>query len=97
MDLPLSAPGAEAPLSELADAFFLTEGFSHDWLVPCYILEHPAEDMAALPALLDQRTEEEARELCSVLGDCLRTADYWDWTPETLAAALGSYGAYLNA
>ena len=53
--------------------------------------------MAALPALLDQRTEEEARELCGVLGDCLRTADYWDWTPETLAAALGSYGAYLNA
>ena len=97
VDLPLSAPGAEAPLSELADAFFLTEGESHDWLVPCYILEHPAEDMAALPALLDQRTEEEARELCGVLGDCLRTADYWDWTPETLAAALGSYGAYLNA
>ena len=96
-DLPLSAPGAEAPLSELADAFFLTEGESHDWLVPCYILEHPAEDMAALPALLDQRTEEEARELCGVLGDCLRTADYWDWTPETVAAALGSYGAYLNA
>ena len=97
VDLPLSAPGAEAPLSELADAFFLTEGESHDWLVPCYILEHPAEDMAALPALLDQRTEEEARELCGVLGDCLRTADYWDWIPETLAAALGSYGAYLNA
>lgn len=97
VDLPLSAPGAEAPLSELADAFFLTEGESHDWLVPCYILEHPAEDMAALPALLDQRTEEEARELCGVLGDCLRTADYWDWTLETLAAALGSYGAYLNA
>ena len=22
---------------------------------------------------------------------------YWDWTPETLAAALGSYGAYLDA
>ena len=33
---------------------------------------------------------EEARELCGVLGGCLRTADYWDWTPETLAAALGS-------
>ena len=97
VELPLSAPGEEAPLSELVDAFFLTEGWSHDWLVPCYILEHPAEDMAALPALLDQRTEEEARELCGVLGDCLRTADYWDWTPETLAAALGSYGAYLNA
>lgn len=97
LSLPLSAPGAEAPLSELVDAFFLTEGESHVWGVPCYILEHPAEDMAALPALLDQRTDEEARELCGVLGGCLRTADYWDWTPETLAAALGRYGAYLDA
>ena len=96
-DLPLSAPREKAPLPELVDAFFLTEGFSHDWLVPNYILEHPAEDMAALPALLDRRTDEEARELCGVLGGCLRTADYWDWTPETLAAALGRYGAYLDA
>ena len=96
MDLPLSAPGAEAPLSELADAFFLTEGESHDWLVPCYILEHPAEDMAALPALLDQRTEEEARELCGVLGQCQRDSTWDNWTVETLAAALGRYGAYLD-
>lgn len=99
VELPLSAPGAEAPLSELVDAFFLTEGESHDWLVPYYILEHPAEDMAALPALLDQRTEEEARELCGVLGDCCPQGypDAWDWTGETLAAALGRYGAYLDA
>lgn len=27
----------------------------------------------------------------------LRDADYWDWTPETLAETLGSYGAYLDA
>lgn len=96
VSLPLSAAGAEAPLSELVDAFFLTEGWSHDWLVPCYILEHPAEDMAALPALLDQRTEEEARELCGVLGQCLRDSTWDNWTVETLAAALGRYGAYLD-
>ena len=97
VSLPLSAPGAEAPLSELVDAFFLTEGFSHDWLVPYYILEHPAEDMAALPALLDQRTDGEARGLCGVLGDCLREhPDTWVWTMETLTAALGDYGAYLH-
>ena len=66
--------------------------------MPYYILEHPAEDMAALPALLDQRTEEEARELCGALGTCLREhPDTWDWTPETLAAALERYGAYLDA
>ena len=99
VSLPLSAPGAEAPLSELVDAFFLTEGESHIWGVPCYILEHPAEDMAALPALLDQRTDEEARELCGVLGECCPQGypDAWDWTVETLAAALGRYGAYLDA
>ena len=51
--LPLSGSGEEAPLSELVDAFFLTEGVSHDWLLPNYILGRPAEDMAALPALLD--------------------------------------------
>ena len=95
--LPLSGSGEEAPLSELVDAFFLTEGFSHDWLLPNYILDHPAEDMTALPALLDDRTDAEARELCAVLGRCLRDADYWDWTPETLAETLGSYGAYLDA
>lgn len=97
-ELPLSAAGEDAPLSELVDAFFLTAGESHEWLVPYYILEHPAEDMAALPALLDQRTEEEARELCGALGTCLREhPDTWDWTPETLAAALERYGAYLDA
>ena len=96
VELPLSAPGEEAPLSDLVDTFFLTEGESHDWLVPCYILEHPAEDMAALPALLDQRTDGEARELCGVLGQCLRDSTWDNWTVETLAAALGRYGAYLD-
>ena len=97
VELPLSASGEEAPLPELVDAFFLTEGTSHDWLVPNYILQHTADEMEALPALLDQRTEAEARELCAALGTCLRDADYWDWTTETLARALESYGAYLDA
>ncbi len=96
-ELPLSAAGEKAPLSELVDAFFLTEGTSHDWLVPNYILYHTAEEMEALPALLDRRTDAEARALCAALGTCLRDADYWDWTTETLARALGSYGAYLDA
>ena len=96
-ELPLSAAGEKAPLSELVDAFFLTEGTSHDWLVPNYILQHTADEMEALPALLDQRTEAEARELCAALGTCLRDADYWDWTTEALAKALGAYGGYLDA
>ena len=96
-ELPLSAAGEKAPLSELVDAFFLTDGTSHDWLVPNYILYHTADEMEALPALLDRRTDAEARALCAALGTCLRDADYWDWTTETLARALGSYGAYLDA
>ena len=40
----------------------------------------------------------EARELCGALGTCLREhPDTWDWTMETLAAALGRYGAHLEA
>ena len=97
VSLPLSAAGEDAPLSELVDAFFLTDGTSHDWLVPNYILYHTADEMEALPALLDRRTDAEARALCAALGTCLRDADYWDWTTETLARALGSYGAYLDA
>ena len=97
VSLPLSAAGEDAPLSELVDAFFLTDGTSHDWLVPNYILYHTAEEMEALPALLDRRTDAEARALCAALGTCLRDADYWDWTTETLARALGSCGAYLDA
>lgn len=97
VSLPLSAPGEEAPLSELVDAFFLTEGLSHDWLVPNYILYHTADEMEALPGLLDRRTGAEARALCAALGECLRTADGWDWTPETLAEAMGPYGRYMDA
>ena len=40
----------------------------------------------------------EARELCGAFGTCLREhPDTWDWTMETLAAALGRYGAHLEA
>ena len=59
-------------LEWLVELFCLTEGFTHDWRTPCQILDLPEEELAALPALLDQLTEAEARELCAVLGDCLR-------------------------
>ncbi len=94
--LPFSQPGA-VTLPELVDAFFLTEGFSHDWLVPYYILEQPEEGMKGLPELLDGRTEAEARDLCGILGKNLRDYDYWAWTPETLALVLGNYASYLHA
>ena len=95
-ELPLSAAGEDAPISELVDAFFLTDGTSHDWLVPNYILHHTVDEMEALPALLDRRTDAEARALCAALGTCLRDSTWDNWTVETLAAALGRYGAYLD-
>ena len=85
-------------LEWLVELFCLTEGFTHDWRTPCQILDLPEVELAALPALLDQLTEAEARELCAVLGDCLREhPDDWDWSIDTLGSLLGDYGAWLNA
>ena len=53
---------------------------------------------AALPELLDGRTEAEVRALCRLLADCAEnTKESWPWTPEELAEALGEYGPYLRA
>lgn len=86
-----------ATLAELTDAFFLTEGFSHDWLLPYYLLDRP--DLDGLPPLLDQRSPAEARELCAALAEVLREhPDYFEnWTGETLREALGDYRDALNA
>ena len=55
------------------------------------------DQMESLPAILDQLTEEESRELCSVLGDLLEREDLvWDYTKETLMPLLGDYGAWLD-
>lgn len=86
-----------APLEKLVELFCLTEGFTHDWRAPYNILERSAEELAGLPVLLDQLTEAEGRELCAVLGRCLREHDYWDHSVETLKPLLGDYGDWLDA
>lgn len=58
----------KASLEELADMFFLTEGWSHDYLLPAYVVQRPAEELAGLNDLLDRHTEAEARDLCRTLA-----------------------------
>ena len=86
-----------AALEELVEVFCLTEGNTHEYLAPNYMLLRSSEELAALPDILDQLTMEEATELCSVLGHCLREYDYWEWTEESLASHLGFYGKLLYA
>ena len=97
VELPLESLDS-ASLEQLTDAFFLTEGSTHDWLLPFYILSRSQAELSALPALLDQRTEDEARALCRLLADCAEnTKESWPWTLENLEEALGEYGPYLRA
>ena len=97
VELPLGSLDS-ASLEQLTDAFFLTEGSTHDWLLPYYILSRSETELSALPELLDGRTEGEARELCRLLADCAEnTKESWPWTLEELAEALGEYGPYLRA
>ena len=86
----------EDNLELLVGDYFLTWGESHDWHIPYAILER--SDLSQLPAILGNRSPQEARALCRTLGECLRAYDdYWSWTVESLKEVLGSYGAYLNA
>ncbi len=84
-------------LDWLVETFCLTEGFSHEWRIPYHILDLSEEELAALPAILDQLTEQEARELCTVLGNHLRVYNYWAHTVESLRLILGDYGDWLDA
>lgn len=84
-------------LEWLVELFCLTEGFSHDWRVPYHILDLSEEELSGLSAILDQLTEAEARELCAVLGKCLREYPYWEHTVESLKPVLGDYGDFLDA
>ena len=89
-------PEEKPQLDWLVELFCLTEGFTHDQIVPYLLLERSDEEIATLPAILDQLTEAEALELCAALGNHLREADSWRWSIDLLAPLLGEYGAYLD-
>ena len=63
VDLPFGSVD-EAALPELVDAFFLTEGITHESILPAYIVDHPME---SLTPLMEGRTEAEKQELLRVL------------------------------
>lgn len=89
----LPESGKDGPsLTGLVDAFYLTEGFSHDWLIPCYVLERLPEQLAELPVLLSARTEEEQAAMQDALVEVLRENKdmFPDWTEEALLALLES-------
>ena len=83
-------------LEYLVNCFWQTEGWTHDWRLPYTILDMTDEQLQELPALLDQRTEAEAKEFCAHLGNMLRENDFWVQSIETLKPILGRYGTYLD-
>lgn len=88
----------KATAEQLVELFQLTEGETHDWRVPYYILALPKAELAKLPDVMDSLTEAEARELCRLLEQRLDlTKETGAWTREDLRAALGKYGQLLDA
>ena len=88
----------KATAAQLVEVFRLTEGETHDWRVPYYLLALPRAELSKLPAVMDGLTEDEARELCRLLEKNLdRTKETGAWTREDLEAALGKYGGLLDA
>jgi len=90
---------AEKPWAEwLVEVFCLTEGQSHDWYIPSQILGLSEEEMTTLPAILDQLTEAESKDLCATLGRLLREQEGGHYyTVDTLKPLLGDYGDWLDA
>ena len=88
----------KATAAQLVEISRLTEGETHDWRVPYYILALPKAELAKLPAAMDSLTEDQARELSCLLEKNLdRTKETGAWTREDLRTVLGKYGDLLDA
>ena len=88
----------KASAAQLMEVFRLTEGETHDWRVPYYLLALPRAELAKLPTVMDSLTEDQARELCRLLEKNLdRTKETGAWTREDLQTVLGKYGSLLSA
>ena len=74
----------KATLEELADMFFLTEGWTHDTLLPNMICHRPTKELNSLNDLLDRHMDWEAQELCRALAAYL--ASYGDYFEGTLTS-----------
>ena len=89
---------AAAPVSELVDAWFLSGGSTHDYLLLSYLCDRPLSDLAGLNDALDQRSGEEAEAF--LLGLKLHMEEfpsYHDLTIADIASALDApYAAILS-
>lgn len=84
-----------AALEDLADLFFLTEGVTHEYRLPSYICERPAEELAGLNDLLDRHTRQEAQDLCRALAAYLN-AGFGESNHHSALSSLEDLNALLS-
>jgi len=60
-----------APLEELFNMILLTEGFTHDYLLPMLVFEKPADELGEINTVLSQHTAEEQKQICACLVEYL--------------------------
>ena len=86
-----------APMKDLVEFYYLTRGFTHEWLLPYRILEKPVQVLPELNGLLDLRTAAEAEALVQELARVITENPGLDMrTLEELSGALTEkYRAFL--
>ena len=86
----------DATLEQLVEAFFESEGDTHEWQVPYYILALPREQLRALPDVLENLTAEEALELITLLEkQAVSAKETGPWVADMLEEVLAEYSTYL--
>lgn len=65
-----------APLEGLVEQLTLTEGFTHDWILPLYIIEKPKDTLEELNAILDGYDQGNVKTICQALAAYLRDEKY---------------------
>ena len=95
VELPVKDETATA--AQLVELFRLTEGETHDRMIPCRLLSLPKEALAKLPDAMDSLPEETAKDLCRRLEEQLdATKESGGWVLEDLREVLGPYARYLD-
>lgn len=74
---------ATAPVEELVDAWYLSEGFTHDYRLFYYLCDRPLTDLTGLSDALDRRSREEAEAF--LLGLKSHMEEYPDYHNLTLS------------
>ena len=95
VELPVREETATA--EQLVEAFRLTEGESHDRMIPIRLLSLSETELAKLPEAMDTLPEETAKDLCRRLEEQLdATKESGGWVLEDLREVLGPYARYLD-